>query len=647
MGIFSLFFNKSKPEQSSSLELLTDKKFYKQLIDNDSSMILFFTEKEGWIGANETFFKHTKLHDIAEFLKVYDGIRDIFMHESEKIFTEDDKGWLDFIMKNRADGYKVRMLNATGEPLVLNAKVLFDDNTHIYTLELEDITNLERERLKTKDVEALKTKFLANIGHEFRTPMNAILGFMELLEDTTLNDIQKEYLKMVSYSAQNLMVNIETLLELSQLQSGRLKLNEDEFNFVEELEKLTYSFYKEAKIRNIRVLTFIDPKIPKYITSDAAKIIQIVYSIIHHSIKLTKEGGKILIEIKLSKIAADGSCSIGFAFKDNGEGLSKEQIALINEPFSADAQASERLGVGLSLSSGLIKLLGSNLRIHSEKYSGSYLNFVLHFKHTHGKSYEVLEKKRVKVLLLDQTKLEEAHHLSAYLTAFGLEVVKSNVIEDAIYDDIEALYIVASQKRLSWVLELAAHEKTVPIIMVLDDGEHLHANLKSLVDKTINLPLLPSRVAQHLELLENYDYDKQKIGSLKMREQVRALVVEDNVINQKLIQILLEEYDISVDTALNGLEAVELCEQKSFDIIFMDIDMPYMNGIVATQEIKDNIFIKSTTPIVALTAMAMQGDKEMLLREGLDDYLAKPLTREKLEYILEKYLKVEQKPLSV
>ena len=647
MGIFSLFFNKSKPEQSSSLELLTDKNFYKQLIDTDSSMILFFTEREGWIGANETFFKHTKLHDIAEFVKVYDGIRDIFMHESEKVFTQDDKGWLEFIMKNRSNGYKVRMLNATGEPLVLNAKVVFDENTQIYTLELEDITTLERERLKTKDVENLKTKFLANIGHEFRTPMNAILGFMELLEDTSLNDMQKEYLKMASYSAQNLMVNIETLLELSQLQSGRLKVNEEEFNFVEELEKLTYSFYKEAKIRNIRVLTFIDPKIPKYITSDAPKIIQIVYSIIHHSIKLTKEGGKILIEIKLSKIAPDGSCSIGFAFKDNGEGLSKEQIALISEPFSADTQASERLGVGLSLSNGLIKLLGSNLRIHSEKYSGSYLNFVLHFKKTHGKSYEVLEKKRVKVLLLDQTKLEEAHHLSAYLTAFGLDVIKSNVIDDTIYDDIEALYIVASQKRLAWVLELAAHEKAIPVVMVLDDGEKLHVNLKSLVDKVINLPLLPSRVAQHLELLENYDYDKQKIATLKMKDQARALVVEDNVINQKLIQILLEEYDISVDTALNGLEAVELCEQKSYDIIFMDIDMPYMNGIVATKEIKDNIFIKSTTPIVALTAMAMQGDKEMLLREGLDDYLAKPLTREKLEYILEKYLKVEQKALSV
>ena len=639
MGLFSFLFGGAKEQKASSLDVLTGREFYKKLIDNDFSMILFFTQKEGWIGANQTFFRNMKLKNIEEFVKVYASVRDLFMHESENVFTQDDKGWLDYIMKNRADGYKVRALNAADEPLVLNAKVLFDDTTQIYVLELEDITELERERLKTKEVEKLKSKFLANIGHEFRTPMNAILGFMELLEGTHLNQRQKEYLKMVSYSAQNLMVNIETLLELSQLQSGRLKVYEEDFNFIDELEKLTYSFYKEARIRNIRVLTFIDPKIPKYIKSDLSKITQIVYSIIHHSIKLTKKGGKILIEIKLTKINDDGSCSIGFVFKDNGEGLSKEQIALISEPFSAAPQASERLGVGLSLSSGLINLLGSNLRIHSEKDSGSYLNFVLHFKETHGKNYEDIEQKRSKVLLLDQTKVEEAHHLSAYLSAFGFDVVKSNILDEYIFDDIDVLYIVASQKKLTWVLELANYEKKVPIVILLENDEILHPNLSGVVDKVINLPLLPSSIAKHLNLLADYTSKEQNAQPIQIKEFVKALVVEDNVINQRLVQILLEEYKISVDTASNGIEAVELCKHKQYDIIFMDIDMPYMDGIVATKEIKEDIFQKDSTPVVALTAMAMQGDKEMLLSEGLDDYLSKPLTREKLEYILEKYLK--------
>ena len=639
MGLFSFIFGKNSKSSTSSLDILADRTFYKKLIDNDFSMILFFKEEEGWIGANQTFFTNMKLKDIEEFVSKYESIRDLFMHESENVFTQDDKGWLDYIRKNRQDGYKVRVLNAADEPLVLNAKVFFDDTTKIYVLELEDMTDLEREKLKAKEIEKLKSKFLANIGHEFRTPMNAILGFMELLEDTHLNERQKEYLKMVSYSAQNLMVNIETLLELSQLQSGRLKVYEENFNFVDELEKLTYSFYKEARIRNIRVLTFIDPKIPKYIKSDLSKITQIVYSIIHHSIKLTKEGGKILIEIKLTKMNEDGSCSIGFAFKDNGEGLSKEQIALIREPFSAAPQASERLGVGLSLSSGLINLLGSNLRIHSEKDCGSYLNFVLHFNETHGKNYEDIESKRAKVLLLDQTKVEEAHHLSAYLAAFGFDVVKSNTLDEEIFDAVDILYLVASQKKLTWVLELANYEKTAPVVILLENNEPLHPNLSGVVDNVINLPLLPNSIAKHLHLLADYEAEEQNAHTIKIKEFVKALVVEDNVINQRLVQILLEEYKISVDTASNGIEAVELCKHKQYDIIFMDIDMPYMDGIVATKEIKEDIFQRDSTPIVALTAMAMQGDKEMLLSEGLDDYLSKPLTREKLEYILEKYLK--------
>ncbi len=643
MSIFSHLFTKKKSEST----LPSDVTFYKNLIDNDTSMILFYSDEQGWIDANKTFLQRLHLRNIDEFTERYDSIRDLFIHESEKVFIEDDKGWLEFILKNHPDSYHVRMLNAADEVMVLNAKVLFEKEYKIHILELEDITAFEKERLKTKEIEKLKTKFLANIGHEFRTPMNAILGFMELLENTTLNTVQKEYLHMASYSAQNLMVNIETLLELSQLQSGRLKVFEEEFDFVDELEKLLYSFYKEAQIRDIRVLSFIDPKIPKYITSDATKIMQIIYSILHHTIKLIKEGGKILIEIKLSKIAPDGSCSIGFVFKDNGEGFSKEQIALINEPFSADAQSNERLGVGLSLASGLVELLGSHLRIHSEKDSGSYLNFVLHFTKTRERNYEVLESKRVKILLLDQTKLEEAHHLNAYLRAFGLDVVKANFIDENVYKDVEALYIVAPTKHLSWVLELAAQEKKIPVIMLLENGETLHVNLKTIVDKVIHLPLLPSSVAKHLDLLHSYDYTKKGTSIFEVQPEVYALVVEDNIINQRLVQILLEEYGISVDTALNGLEAVELCKNKHYNIVFMDIDMPYMNGIDATQEIRENIPLSANTPIVALTAMAMQGDKEMLLSKGLDDYLPKPLTHEKLQLILEKYLHVAKKEFAV
>ncbi len=159
------------------------------------------------------------------------------------------------------------------------------------------------------------------------------------------------------------------------------------------------------------------------------------------------------------------------------------------------------------------------------------------------------------------------------------------------------------------------------------------------VDHVVTTPLFPSKISEHLTSMHNIDLREKSKEKVALKNELRALVVEDNLINQRLIKILLKEYDIIVSTASNGNEAIDLCMKDRFDIVFMDIDMPEKNGIIATNEIKDTISLNGKTPIVALTALAMQGDREMILKSGLDDYLSKPLTREKLENILNKYLK--------
>jgi len=189
------------------------------------------------------------------------------------------------------------------------------------------------------------------------------------------------------------------------------------------------------------------------------------------------------------------------------------------------------------------------------------------------------------------------------------------------------------------MLKLGTFHKKIPVILLLEESEKLQAKLTPLVDATIKKPLLASSIAKHLQNMYHEKHSPhEEVTKVKLKESIRALVVEDNLINQRLIQILLREYNIAVVTASNGNEAVNMCKKHTFDIVFMDIDMPEKNGILATQEIKAIINFNGKTPIVALTAMAMQGDKEMLLREGLDDYISKPLTREKLEKILQKYL---------
>lgn len=653
MGIFLLFskrksiqvYNVSREKETLFSQL--DKDFFAEVANSSDTMLLYFLQGEGWIGANKTFFHTMNYHDIKDFKRANESIRDIFLNESEEIFTESDKSWLDYIEKYKSDGYRVTMTDAKANVLSIEAKChKYSKNTKLYILELKDVTDLQKARMQTKEVEKLKTKFLANIGHEFRTPINGILGFIELLKDTNLDEYQSEYLDMVEYSSKNLMNNIEALLDLSQLQSGRLEVESEPFNLLVAMEKLIYTCFDKASHDGVKVMSFIDPKLPQEVKGDEKKILQVMRSIIQNAIKFTPHGGKVIIEVKLLKRLQNGACSIGFGIKDNGQGMSQEQIRLMDEPFTAGSHADERLGIGLSLSSRLVQLMGSELRINSELENGTYVTFVLDFKASHGQNYRMMPNRKAKVLLLDKAKVDDANLLTAYLRSFAIDVSKSSELNEDIYDDIDELYIVANQKDSSWMLDLATYTKKAPVIFLLDEDEKLQTKITHIIDEVIEKPLLASSIAKHLYLSQYKESHKDK-QVLKIKDKVDALVVEDNLINQRLIKILLQEYNINVSTASNGLEAVKMYKEKKYDIVFMDIDMPYMNGIVATKEMKDMMPIKAQTPIVALTAMAMEGDKEMLLQEGLDDYLSKPLSREKLEYILDKYLKTTHEKESV
>jgi signal transduction histidine kinase/ActR/RegA family two-component response regulator len=639
MSMFS-FLKKSDSEvkKVTDFKNLLTKDVLQEALNVTDNIILLFTKADGWVGANGAFYKTFGFKNIEEFRKKYESIRELFSSESEEVFTEDDKSWLDYIKKHKQDGYTLSIYTPAQETLQLSAKChTFHAPQEFYLLELQDVSKLFEAELKTQEVEKLKSKFLSNIGHEFRTPMNGILGFVELLDKTNLDAKQTEYLQMISRSSKNLMSNIEILLDLAQMQGGRLKVDTAPFSLLDDMEKLSYEFFLQGVEKGISVQSFIDPKLPKELESDATKIKQIMSSLIQNALKFTKRGGRVVVEVKLLKRQLNGDCSIGFGVKDNGKGIANEQIALITEPFTAGNQADERLGVGLSLSNGLIELLGGKLKIQSQENVGSYFNFVLNFKASRGQSYKMMPKKKVKVLLLDSSKIDDANFLTIYLRAFAVDVVKANVLDETIYDGIDALYIVANQADSSWMLKLGTFAKKSSVVILLDDQEKLQTKLTHIVDEVIKKPLLPSSFAKHLNKMYHVE-ELKKEEKLHLKERTTALVVEDNLINQRLIKILLQEYDIAVRTATNGNEAVKLCEQNSFDIIFMDIDMPEKNGIIATQEIKDTLTPNKKMPIVALTAMAMEGDKEMLLREGLDDYISKPLTREKLENILNKYL---------
>lgn len=641
-GFVEGLFTENKDDTSTQNKHLDGNVLYK-ILDTNSNSILLFTKKSGWFWANKAFYNLFGFSNLEQFLDEKDSVRDLFAYESEDIFTESDKTWLDYLRSKDIKEYSVGVVDPQGKmrTLVVSVSFIQDGGEDIYILRLDDISNIVELKDNIVKVEELKGKFLSNISHEFRTPMNGILGFIDLISATNLSELQAEYINSAQSSARNLMNNIENLLDLAQMQSGKLSVSNSDFSIVHELEELARGIIPSAEDKGITTLFFIDPKLPTTLTGDIRKIKQVILNLYQNALKFTPPKGRITIEAKMLKRNTSGTCSIGFSVKDTGKGINKDELAQIIRPFVSGSQADNRLGVGLSLSHGLVKLMGSELKIVSEEGRGSSFSFALTLDGSVGHTMQMINNIQVKVLLLDDSKLDDANHLTNYLRSFGIAVIKSQVIDENLYNDVQCVYVVASQEKVDWLIALSKIKRQTKVILLIDSGEKLQARMLHGVDEGLSKPLLPFMFMEHL--IKTYNIPKPMVYQTQnLQRGIQALVVEDNLINQRLISLLLREYGVKVTVASNGEEAVDACRLNTYDIVFMDIDMPVKDGIVATQEIKEEKrYTKGgKMPIIALTALAMEGDKEHILSKGLDDYISKPLTREKLEAVLHKYLEV-------
>lgn len=620
-----------------------DKELFYKILDTDNDAILFFTKENGWIGANKTFFSLFPLDNIEQFRSNYESVRELFEEEDEEVFTEYDKSWLDYIRTHCSAGYGVVIVDRNGNKRSMIATTLFlnQGGKELYLLRLRDDSKLVNLKEEIAHVEQMKSKFLANIGHEFRTPMNGILGFVELLTKTAPNDTQMEYIHSIQGSARNLMSNIENLLDLAQMQNGRLKINSSDFNIISEMEELAHVCTSMGYDKGVNVLFFIDPKLPTSLLGDIRKIKQVINNLFNNALKFTNPQGRVTVEIKLLKRNTSGTCNIGFSIKDTGKGISKSELSFITRPFVSGDHADNRLGVGLSLSHGLINMMGGELKIASDEGKGSSFSFALTLEGSSDHAMRMINAHSAKVVLLDEKRVDDANHLTNYLRSFGITVTKTHLLDESLFADTDAVYFIASQDISDWVMKLSTFKRSCKTVLVLDQDEKLQSKMLHVIDMAIVKPLLPSSLLDHLSVLFNIPKESASLTP-QLHRGIQALVVEDNLINQRLIKLLLKEYGINVVAVSNGDEAVEVCRNQRFDIVFMDIDMPVKDGIIATQEIKaeEGPARIGKMPIIALTALAMEGDREYILGRGLDDYLSKPLTREKLEYVLRKYLQV-------
>ncbi|RLA81635.1 MAG: hybrid sensor histidine kinase/response regulator [Epsilonproteobacteria bacterium] len=513
---------------------------------------------------------------------------------------------------------------------------------------LETLVDTAKEDKQTAlEANEAKSLFLANMSHEIRTPLNGIVGFTEILRSTELSAEQEEFLSIIDKSSENLLSIINNILDLSKIESNKIEIENIVFDAAEEFESAVETYAVGAAEKNIDLNFYMDPTISTKLKGDPTKIKEILINLLSNAIKFTSYGGEINIEI----ISQDDG-DIKFSVQDDGIGMSKDQQSRIFDAFSqADVSVTRKYGgtgLGLTISSQFTELMGGLLELESEKDQGTTFFFTLPLEevisteanYTHAFTDTVIGKYEQDI----PSKLD--NYLEKYINYFGpsvkhfesvndLKELNDNNVCDNYWIDIDK----AKQNILDAVQNINK-SKLIVLANVTSRNkiDELGIDPNNVLYKPITLTKLKNTLSK------TTDNELQTIKDVEVKTETNfnahILVTEDNIINQKLISRILQEHGITVDIANNGLESFEMRRNNSYDLIFMDIQMPVMDGIEATHEILDYEEDEEAThiPIVALTANALKGDRERFMGEGMDEYITKPIETSELLYILNKFL---------
>ncbi|WP_060982691.1 two-component sensor histidine kinase BarA [Vibrio splendidus] len=514
------------------------------------------------------------------------------------------------------------------------------------TLEQLEIQNVELDIAKKRAQEAarVKSEFLANMSHELRTPLNGVIGFTRQMLKTHLSNSQTDYLQTIERSANNLLSIINDILDFSKLEAGKLALENIPFEFQASLEEVVNLQATNAHEKGLELTLKIDPKVPPGVVGDPLRIQQILTNLVGNSIKFT-ERGNIDISVELRSQSED-SIELQFMVRDTGIGISERQQAQLFQAFSqADASISRRYGgtgLGLVITQKLVSQMGGEISLTSRLHQGSTFWFTLRLSTTDMPMTELIETQCLqdKQLLLIEPNMQAASITQQILTQEGLVVTYRSVMPDesTSYDYV-LLNLAANQEyQFDTVSGWAIGAKKIAQNVIIGTpstelalGEQL---MKEVDVQCITKPLSRKKLLQTLvsnqaptliaPAIETHSEEKLPLT---------VLAVDDNPANLKLITALLKERVETVISCTSGQQAIDKATETQFDIIFMDIQMPQMDGVTACQNIK-KLTNNANTPVIAVTAHAMMGERDRLLDAGMDDYLTKPIEEHVLQQVL-------------